>query len=169
MPNHSNLHQYSLVGTLGEQAECFITIHKKLHTMELPDEFHTFWSAEVLPGKPCTVKIPSGTECSLTNVAVAATDQTPGVVTLSVSVNGSPPVAIAPFTIGSFESTGVDIKFSHDDTVVFATSGAPLRVHLCGYLTGGFFVDVENGAPPRPPREEPDAVLNVDGEKPEPV
>lgn len=132
--------------------------------MELPDEFHTFWSAVVIPGKPCTVEVPSDTDCSLTNVAIDRGEAREGRVILGVSVNGGPQVAVAPFTIGTFESTGVDIKFSRGDTVVFTTTGTAVPVHICGYLAGGFFVSIDNGAPPPPPRQEPEVTVAVDGE-----
>jgi hypothetical protein len=117
--------------------------------MDCPVSFGSFWSCLILPKKPCKVTIPLDAECSLTNLALDQDDAiTSGRVVVSVSVNDSPPVAIMPFTVGRFESSAVDLRFSGEDRIVFTTSGAELPVHISGYLDGAFCPEVDNGVSP---------------------
>lgn len=103
-----------------------------------PDEFTSFWSAVVSPGVPCTVTVPDGAECALTNACLAQDGMWPGSgnSVLFVRVNGSPEVAVAPFMIGKFESTCLDLRFQEGDSITFRVFGAGVPIHICGMYTG---------------------------------
>lgn len=118
--------------------------------MDLPDQFNAFWGTLVIPGKPCRVTIPFEIECTLTNAALDQ-DNLPsaGRVVLFVSVNGADPVAVCPFTIGRFESSSLDLKFGSGDNLIFTTVGAEVPIHICGFVTNGLGVDIDNGAEPQ--------------------
>jgi hypothetical protein len=116
--------------------------------MDLPDEVCTFCGFEVLPGMPCKFTVPRDMTVAVTNVALEQNfEATSGRVVLYVAVNDSQPIAIMSFIIGRVESAGIDLKFSESDRVVFTTKGLPIGVHVCGYLNGGFSLNVDNGAP----------------------
>ena len=113
------------------------------------EEASTFWASLVLPEKPCKFTLPDDVDLNVTNIALDQGGDLPteGRVVLYCSVNNSPPVCVAPFTLGKFESTQVDLRFCYKDRVEFTTKGAKVPVHLCGYLIGGFALDVDNGVP----------------------
>jgi hypothetical protein len=108
----------------------------------------TFWAAVVLPGLPCTITVPKKVECALTNAALDQDEGRPdsGRTVLFLSVNGSSPVSIFPFTIGVCESSSIQLRFVGNDRITFTTSGIAVRIHIAGYLKGGVSLDVDNGA-----------------------
>ncbi|OHT15315.1 hypothetical protein TRFO_14225 [Tritrichomonas foetus] len=122
--------------------------------MELPSDFNAFWAAMVVPGKPCTVFIQEDSECSITNISLHFDPQEifpPGQrVILSISVNGSQPVAIAPFVTGQFESTFVDLRFTENDRITLVTEGAEIPVDVVGHMSGAE-LSIDNGVPPPSP------------------
>ncbi|KAH0790660.1 hypothetical protein GPJ56_005401 [Histomonas meleagridis] len=101
-----------------------------------------------MPNTPCKISVPEGVGCFITNIALDQ-EELPekGRITVNVSVNNSPTVTVIPFIVGSFESSMIDLQFGPNDNIMFTTKGAQIKVHLCGYLTDGFFVDIDNGAP----------------------
>lgn len=119
--------------------------------MDLPLDFTTFFSALIIPGTDCKVQVPDGVGCFVTNIALDQKElPSEGKVFVEVSVNGSSPVTVVPFTIGRFESTYTDLRLGSGDCAVFKLRGAKVRVHLCGYLTGGMTVDIDNGCEDEP-------------------
>jgi hypothetical protein len=127
--------------------------------MEVVGEWRTFWATVVLPDLPCKVNIPQNAELSVTNLALDQLDSVSdgSRTVLYLSVGDSRPVALAPFTVGRFESTPVDLHFAENDHLVFTTRGAPVPVHVCGHLIGALALDVDNGAPAKeilPPPED---------------
>jgi hypothetical protein len=124
--------------------------------MDFPADCSTFWTACVCQGKPCTVTVPEDTECALTNAALAQEASNPeiGRVVLYATVNGEPPVAIIPFTIGVFESSTIDLHFASGDTIIFTSNGAAVSIHISGYLTGGLSVNINSGGQPELPPAE---------------
>ena len=127
--------------------------------MDLPQDFTTFFSTLIITGTECKIKIQDVVGCFITNIALDQEDlPAEGKVFVNVSVNGSETVTVVPFTIGKFESTFTDLRFCSNDSVVFSLKGAKVKVHLCGYLTNGMSVDVDNGYEEKPlvpvPEEE---------------
>ena len=116
--------------------------------MELPEDFTTFWSTVIMPNVPCKISVPEGVGCFVTNIALDQEDlPEKGRTIVNVSVNNSPVVTVIPFIVGSFESSMTDLQFGSNDRIVFTTKGTQIKVHLCGYLTDGFFFFFDNGAP----------------------
>ena len=112
-------------------------------------DFSTFFASVILPEKPCTFTVPEDADFTVTNLALdqAAGLPTEGRVVVYCSVNGAPPVCVAPFTLGKFESTQVSLRFCYSDRVEFTTKGAAVSVNFAGFLEGCMGLDVDNGAP----------------------
>lgn len=132
--------------------------------MEYPSDFTSFWHAQVVPGKPCHITVQSHSECSITNIALHQDEDRSlpkgNRTILYASVNNAPPVAIVPFTVGQFESTGVDIRFSNSDDVILTTKGAEIAVDVVGSairkmpeIDNGVHTDESENAEPQ--NEEP--------------
>ena len=128
--------------------------------MELPDEFTSFWSAQIQPETKCKITIPERIDCVLSNAALSQDSSRPesGKVILFAKVNQFPEVAVISFTINSFESSMLDIQFSEGDVIEFSIQGE-CPVHIAGYITGGYALDIENpvGGPvftPVQPKED---------------
>lgn len=111
--------------------------------------FSTFVATVVLPEKPCKFVVPEDGDLLITNLALDQAEGLPseGRVLVFCSVNQSPPVCVAPFTLGKFESTQTDLRFCYGDAVEFTTKGPAVPVHLSGFLSGGMELDADNGAP----------------------
>jgi hypothetical protein len=65
---------------------------------------------------------------------------------LFISVNGSSPVALLPFTIRIFESSSVQLLFVEHDRITFTTTGTAIPIHIAGWLFGGIATEVNNRA-----------------------
>ena len=113
--------------------------------MEFPDEFTSFWSAIVNPGTKCYVEVPQGTECFLTTACVGQEDIRPdeGRISLFAKVNDNPDFLLVPFILNSFESASLDLKFGETDIIIFHISCSNVPVHISGYISGGFHIDVK--------------------------
>ena len=113
--------------------------------MELPDEYTSFWSAQIVPGTVCKITVPEDVECVLSNAALSQEPSRPevGKSRLFAKVNGQMETVIVAFTINSFESTMLDIQFGEKDVIEFTVQGE-CPVHIAGYITGGFALDIEN-------------------------
>ncbi|KAK8891481.1 hypothetical protein M9Y10_028690 [Tritrichomonas musculus] len=123
--------------------------------MEIPNDFTSFWHAKVIPGKPCKITPRPRSECAITNIALHhEEDQVPqgNRTILYASVNNGEQIAVAPFTIGQFESTCVDIHFSDFDNLVLSIKGAEIPIDVVGTAVGEM-PEVDNGVPPPPPPE----------------
>lgn len=121
--------------------------------MNLPDEFTSFWSVVVHPKIQYQVSVPSSTVCFLTNSCVDQEFEPrpeSGRVSLFAKVNDGEEVAIVPFILNSFESTNLQIEFQESSNVIFWTSGAEIPIHICGYLSGDFSVNITEFPPNNP-------------------
>lgn len=118
--------------------------------MQLPIEFSTIWSTIVSCERPCKVTIPDGASLTITNLCVGREDFTPetGRLVLYAKVNGGEEIAIAPFILGSFESTTVELDFVEGDEIIFTIKGAKASVHVAGYLGGQLAINVEGAREP---------------------
>lgn len=118
--------------------------------MDFPSDFNSFWHAQVIPGKPCKITVKPNSDCSISNIALHQNeDQTfpQGARTiLYVSVNDGEPIAIAPFTVGQFESTCVDIRFTDTDNIVLTIKGAEIAIDVVGNALGELPL-IDNGVP----------------------
>ncbi len=127
--------------------------------MLLPDEFTSFWSATVNPKSQCHVAVPEGTTCFLTNSSVDQEFQDrpdSGRVTLFAKVNEGGDVAITPFILNYFESTNLQLEFQEGSEIIFWISGVEIPIHICGYLTGDFVVNItETPLPDNPTAQIP--------------
>lgn len=126
--------------------------------MDFPGDFTSFWHAQVVPGKPCHIIVKPHSDCSITNIALHHDeDQTFPQGTRTIiyaTVNDTPPAAIVPFTVGQFESTAVDIRFSNADHVVLTTKGAEIAIDVVGNIVGDMPL-IDNGVPPQDDEEIP--------------
>lgn len=112
--------------------------------MALIDDFSAFWSVTVNPDTISKVIIPKGVEASLTSGAADPKDGVEsGRVVLYVKVNNGPEAAIFPFTIGKFESATTDLLFTEEDVIEFFTKGDKITVHVSGYMSNGYSLNVE--------------------------
>ena len=113
--------------------------------MELPDEYTSFWSAQVDPGTVCKITVPEDVDCVLSNAALSqeATRPEIGKSRLFAKVNGQMETVIISFTINSFESSMLDIQFGENDVIEFTVEGE-CPIHIAGYITGALPLDIEN-------------------------
>ncbi|KAK8889855.1 hypothetical protein M9Y10_034609 [Tritrichomonas musculus] len=112
--------------------------------MAMIDRFTAFWSVTVNPDSISKVTVPRNATASLTAGAAAPPDNVEsGRVVLYVKVNNGPEAAIFPFTIGKFESASTDLFFADDDVLEFYTKGDKIPVHISGYITNGFSLNIE--------------------------
>jgi len=113
--------------------------------MELLDNLTTFWSVIVSPERPCTIKIPNGVSCGFSTASIGRNENTPdnGRTVLMAKVNGHVETSIVPFIHGKFESTSLQIEFGELDSIEFRIVGVQVPVHLCGFLSGGFSIEIE--------------------------
>ena len=103
--------------------------------MQIP-EVDTCWSAIATPEQPLEVIAPAEGVLSITNLCVNERDEKVGRVLLFVKVNDGPETCVAPFTLGSFESTQIDIKLIEGAKAVFTVKGTKADIHILGYITG---------------------------------
>lgn len=114
--------------------------------MDIPEDFTTFWSVNIKPGKHCRINIPDDVDLTITNAAVHQSDENPAVgrTVLHLLLNDKIETAVVPFIAGKFESTMIELHFDPKDHLDFYTTGSPASIDLCGYLCGGFAVDVNS-------------------------
>jgi hypothetical protein len=111
--------------------------------MDLPDDFTHSWRAIIHPGTSGQITLSRRTQCCIAGVGLEqAKLPATGKVSLFVSVNRSPPVAIASLIVGRAEAVPLDIRFGFGDIIVFTLSGTPHPVHVYGLATGGSTIQV---------------------------
>lgn len=117
--------------------------------MQLPDDITTHWCTIVDSKQVCKITIPSDTDLRILNACAVPDEGCPekGRAILYAKVNDIPENAIVPFRIGAFESTSIDLHLVDGDVCEFRISGAPVSVHLTGYLSGSFEVETEGNKP----------------------
>lgn len=110
----------------------------------LGDDFNAFWHVSVLPNSKAKVTIPQHVVASLTNASLHFENEniSSGRVVLYAQTNSGPEIALVPFTIGKYESTSLDLQLTEGDILNLRVEG-DVRVDLCGCITGGFSVQVE--------------------------
>ena len=103
--------------------------------MEIPPDPSSFWSAVVSRNKLCKIVVPEDSNLFLTNAAISPDEMQNGRVVLYISTNQRNPVALVALTVGSYESTNLDLVFGGGDTIEFTSSGTDIQVYISGYST----------------------------------
>ncbi|EAY23474.1 hypothetical protein TVAG_071380 [Trichomonas vaginalis G3] len=121
--------------------------------MEFPDVFTQFWSVEVVPDVVCTVTVPNGATCTISNAAcgIESTKSDSGRVYLYIKVNDLEETMLVPFIMNSFESTILDLPFVGGDSFKLYSKGVPCNIYVSGYMPSGTMLDVDNPIPKSDP------------------
>lgn len=118
--------------------------------MELPDDvFTSFWSVDVHPDVVCTVTVPAGAHCTVSNASCGMESTKPdtGRVNLYIKTPDTEETLLVPFIMNSFESTMLDLSFSDGDKFQFYTTGVSCHVFVTGYVSGSVTLDIDNPIP----------------------